>query len=177
MTLTWHTWGMGKWIPFSRNIFWLKSEIPYFHCYNRYIPNSDRSWFNTVYYNMSFRCITFSWLYVTWDILSVFFQLHLSNSAAPEFLLIDEPVANIDELNVLSWLYVTWDISKSSVLFRKKSNRWKSSFRKLNFRRNNCATLRLAVVKKSCLPCEMTNSRKKSIRDNTFNSSIWTTWY
>ena len=35
-------------------------------------------------------------------VLSVFFQLHLSNSAAPEFLLIDEPVANIDELNVLS---------------------------------------------------------------------------
>lgn len=35
-------------------------------------------------------------------VLSVFFQLHLSNSAAPKFLLIDEPVANIDDLNILS---------------------------------------------------------------------------
>lgn len=34
--------------------------------------------------------------------LSVFFQLHLSNQFAPAFLLVDEPVANIDELNILS---------------------------------------------------------------------------
>ena len=32
---------------------------------------------------------------------SVFFQLHLSNSSAPQFILIDEPMANIDDLNTL----------------------------------------------------------------------------
>ena len=93
-------------------------------------------------------------------VLSVFFQLHLSNSAAPEFLLIDEPVANIDELNVLSLmdflrelvishgrqLFFTTASRNFAQLFRRKFSFLKEDFQRLDFLRKSTEDLEISQV-------------------------------
>ncbi len=93
-------------------------------------------------------------------VLSVFFQLHLSNSAAPEFLLIDEPVANIDELNVLSLmdflrelvishgrqLFFTTASRNVAQLFRRKFSFLKEDFQRLDFLRKSTEDLEISQV-------------------------------
>ena len=67
-------------------------------------------------------------------VLSIFFQLHLSNPSAPPFLLFDEPTAHIDPLNSLllmdflrelvitynRQLFVTTNDRNIANLFRRK---------------------------------------------------------
>lgn len=90
-------------------------------------------------------------------VLSVFFQLHLSNSAAPEFLLIDEPVANIDELNVLSLMdflrelvishgrqvFFTTANRNVAQLFRRKFSFLGEDFQRLDFSRKSVDDLEI----------------------------------
>lgn len=93
-------------------------------------------------------------------VLSFFFQLHLSNSAAPEFLLIDEPVANIDELNVLSLMdflrelvishgrqvFFTTASRNVAQLFRRKFSFLKEDFQRLDFIRKSTEDLEISQV-------------------------------
>lgn len=90
-------------------------------------------------------------------VLSVFFQLHLSNSAAPGFLLIDEPVANIDDLNVLSLMdflrelvvthgrqiFFTTASRNVAQLFRRKFSFLGEGFQRLDFSRESTDTLKI----------------------------------
>ena len=83
--------------------------------------------------------------------LSVFFQLHLSNQFAPAFLLVDEPVANIDELNILSLMdflrelvishdqqiFVTTANRNVAQLFRRKFSFLGKDFQRLDFFRKS----------------------------------------
>lgn len=93
-------------------------------------------------------------------VLSVFFQLHLSNSAAPEFLLIDEPVANIDELNVLSLMdflrelvishgrqiFFTTASRNVAQLFRRKFSFLREDFQRLDFLRKSTENLEISQM-------------------------------
>ena len=92
--------------------------------------------------------------------LSVFFQMHLSNNAAPEFLLIDEPVANIDELNVLTLLdflrelvishgkqiFFTTASRNVAQLFRRKFSFLKDEFQRLDFLRKSTNDLEISQM-------------------------------
>lgn len=91
-------------------------------------------------------------------VLAVFFQLHLSNSATPEFLLIDEPVANIDELNVLSLMdflrelvishgrqiFFTTASRNVAQLFRRKFSFLGEDFQRLDFLRKSTEDLEIS---------------------------------
>lgn len=93
-------------------------------------------------------------------VLSVFFQMHLSNSVAPQFLLIDEPVANIDELNVLSLMdflremvvshgrqiFFTTASRNVAQLFRRKFSFLKEDFQRLNFLRKSTEELKISQI-------------------------------
>lgn len=90
-------------------------------------------------------------------VLSVFFQLHLSNSAAPKFLLIDEPVANIDDLNILSLMdflrelvishgrqvFFTTASRNVAQLFRRKFSFLEKDFQHLYFARRSTDELEI----------------------------------
>lgn len=93
-------------------------------------------------------------------VLSVFFQMHLSNSAAPQFLLIDEPVANIDELNVLSLMdflrelvvshgrqiFFTTASRNIAQLFRRKFSFLREDFQRLDFLRKSTEDLEISQM-------------------------------
>lgn len=90
-------------------------------------------------------------------VLSVFFQLHLANAIAPKFLLIDEPVLNIDDLNILSLmdflremvvnhdrqLFITTSNRNIAQLFRRKFSFLGPDFQRLNFSRENDSTVKI----------------------------------
>lgn len=90
-------------------------------------------------------------------VLSVFFALHLSLPTAPNFILLDEPVANMDDLNVLGLLdflrqlYLT---KKTQIffttanplvasLFRRKFSYLCDDFNSYSFRRNGDKTTKI----------------------------------
>lgn len=90
-------------------------------------------------------------------VLSIFFQIHLSNTAVPRFLLIDEPVLHIDDLNVLSLMdylrelvivykrqiFLTTANHNIAQLFRRKFSFMESEFQKLEFQRENNSDLKI----------------------------------
>ena len=49
-------------------------------------------------------------------VISVFFQMNLATPYAPKFLLLDEPVANIDDLNILALM----DFLRELVIIHKR---------------------------------------------------------
>ena len=107
-------------------------------------------------------------------VLSVFFQLHLSNSAAPDFLLIDEPVANIDELNVLSLMdflrelvishgkqiFFTTASRNVAQLFRRKFSFLGEDFQRLDFLRKSTKDLEISQI---------TYNQEKTIQRNSIS--------
>ena len=82
---------------------------------------------------------------------SVFFQLHLSNASVPQFILIDEPMANIDDLNALllmdflreltitqkRQLFVTTANQNVAKLFRRKFSFLGEELQEIGFYRNS----------------------------------------
>lgn len=81
--------------------------------------------------------------------LAIFFVMHLVMDTAPKFLMLDEPVANMDELNVLGLLdflrqlaitrntqiFFTTANSQVAALFRRKFSFFKEDFRSYHFQR------------------------------------------
>ncbi|GIP34249.1 AAA family ATPase [Paenibacillus sp. J2TS4] len=81
--------------------------------------------------------------------LAIFFVMHLAMETAPKFLLLDEPVANMDELNVLGLLdflrqlavtqgtqiFFTTANPQVATLFRRKFSFFKDQFRAFHFQR------------------------------------------
>lgn len=90
-------------------------------------------------------------------VLSVFFQMHLSNVKAPHILLIDEPIVNIDDLNVLSLMdflremtvnhnrqiFITTANRNIAQLLRRKFSFLGSDFKKYNFSRENNSHMKI----------------------------------
>ena len=90
-------------------------------------------------------------------VLSVFFHLHLSNKVAPKILLIDEPLANIDDLNILSLIdflremvvihnrqvFITTANRNIAQLFRRKFSFLENNFQKLDFLRKDNSNLQI----------------------------------
>ena len=90
-------------------------------------------------------------------VLSVFFQMHLSNARAPHILLIDEPVVNIDDLNILSLIdflremavnhdrqiFITTANRNIAQLFRRKFSFLGPDFQKYNFSRENNSHMKI----------------------------------
>lgn len=82
-------------------------------------------------------------------ILAVFFVMHLVMDTAPKFLMLDEPMANMDELNVLGLLdflrqlvvtrktqiFFTTANPQVATLFRRKFSFFKKEFRAYHFQR------------------------------------------
>ncbi|WP_028610708.1 AAA family ATPase [Paenibacillus harenae] len=82
-------------------------------------------------------------------ILAIFFVMHLVMDTAPKFLMLDEPVANMDELNVLGLLdflrqlavtkgtqiFFTTANPQVATLFRRKFSFFKEDFRAYHFQR------------------------------------------
>lgn len=82
-------------------------------------------------------------------ILAIFFVMHLVMETAPKFLMLDEPVANMDELNVLGLLdflrqlavtrrtqiFFTTANPQVATLFRRKFSFFKEEFRAYHFQR------------------------------------------
>ncbi|MCC3374230.1 hypothetical protein [Cohnella sp. REN36] len=81
--------------------------------------------------------------------LSIFFVMHLVMDSAPQFLMLDEPVANLDELNALGLLdflrqltvtngtqiFFTTANPQVATLFRRKFSFFKNNFRSYHFQR------------------------------------------
>lgn len=94
-------------------------------------------------------------------VLSVFFQMNLTADYTPAFLLLDEPVANIDDLNILALIdflrefvithhrqiIVTTANQNVAKLFRRKFSFLTNDFQELNFCREQ--ELQLRIVKRS----------------------------
>lgn len=92
-------------------------------------------------------------------ILAIFFIMHLVMDTAPRFLLLDEPVANMDELNVLglldflrqltvtrgTQLIVTTANPQIATLFRRKFSFLEHRFRTFNLRRDTDGPVRVTV--------------------------------
>lgn len=93
-------------------------------------------------------------------VLAVFFRMHLTNPAAPGFLLLDEPVSNTDDLNVLSLLDLLRELAIShhtqifmttanrniAKLFRRKFSFLGHDFQELSFKREK--DLQTAVIRR-----------------------------
>lgn len=94
-------------------------------------------------------------------VLSVFFQMNLTADYTPAFLLLDEPVANIDDLNILALIdflrefvithhrqiIVTTANQNVAKLFRRKFSFLSENFQELSFYREQ--ELQLRIVKRS----------------------------
>ncbi|KIL42306.1 hypothetical protein SD70_01970 [Gordoniibacillus kamchatkensis] len=92
-------------------------------------------------------------------ILAIFFIMHLVMESAPQLLLLDEPVANMDELNVLglldflrqltvtrgTQLFFTTANPQIATLFRRKFSFLGQSFRAFNLRRDADGPIRVSV--------------------------------
>lgn len=90
-------------------------------------------------------------------VISVFFQMNLATPLAPNFLLLDEPVANIDDLNVLALMDFLREIAVThrrqiffttanqnvAKLFRRKFSFLESDFQELRFFREEEHCLRI----------------------------------
>ena len=94
-------------------------------------------------------------------VLSVFFQMNLTADYTPAFLLLDEPVANIDDLNVLALIdflrefvithhrqiVVTTANQNVAKLFRRKFSFLSEDYQELNFYREQ--ELQLRIIKRN----------------------------
>ncbi len=92
-------------------------------------------------------------------ILAVFFIMHLVMESAPQFLLLDEPVANMDELNVVGLLdflrqlaitrgtqiFFTTANPQIATLFRRKFSLLEDRFRTFHLRRDIEGPVRIHV--------------------------------
>ncbi|MBD2869049.1 SMC family protein [Paenibacillus arenilitoris] len=92
-------------------------------------------------------------------ILAIFFVMHLAMDTAPKFLMLDEPVANMDELNVLGLLdflrqlavargtqiFFTTANPQVATLFRRKFSFFKDDFRAYRFERHPEGPVRIQV--------------------------------
>lgn len=90
-------------------------------------------------------------------VISVFFQMNLATPLVPSFLLLDEPVANIDDLNVLALMDLLREIAVThrrqiffttanqnvAKLFRRKFSFLESDFQELRFFREEEHCLRI----------------------------------
>ena len=90
-------------------------------------------------------------------VLSVFFSLHLSLPSVPNFVLLDEPVANLDDLNLLGLLdflrqlyltkqtqiFFTTANPLVASLFRRKFSYLSDDFNLYSFRRNGDKTTKI----------------------------------
>ena len=93
-------------------------------------------------------------------VLSVFFQMNLTAGSVPAFLLLDEPVANIDDLNVLALIdflrefvithhrqiVVTTANRNVAKLFRRKLSFLLQDFQELSFQREQ--EMQLQITKR-----------------------------
>ena len=93
-------------------------------------------------------------------VLSVLLEMHLSMQNVPRFLLIDEPVANIDDLNILSMLdffremvisqhrqlFVTTANQNVAKLFRRKFSFLETGYSEFTIRRSK--DMKIDIVKK-----------------------------
>lgn len=91
--------------------------------------------------------------------IAVFIRMHLTNSTAPKFLLLDEPVSNIDDLNILSLIdvlrelviqrerqiFITTANRNVSKLFRRKFSFLQEGYQELVFKRK--INLRTSIEK------------------------------
>lgn len=91
-------------------------------------------------------------------VIAVFFQMHLAAPMAPGFLLLDEPVANIDDLNVLALLDFLREIvitHKRQVFFTTANRNVAKLFRrKFSFLLGGFQELRFFREKENCLRIE-----------------------
>lgn len=92
-------------------------------------------------------------------ILSIFFVMHLSLETVPNFILLDEPVANLDDLNVLALLdflrqltltrgtQIVFTTANPTVasLFRRKFSIFEDRFRAFHFSRVDRQGIRIQV--------------------------------
>lgn len=90
-------------------------------------------------------------------VISVFFQMNLATSFVPDFLLLDEPVSNIDDLNVLALMDFLREIAVThrrqiffttanqnvAKLFRRKFSFLEEDFQELRFFREEERSLRI----------------------------------
>ncbi|SDE47304.1 DNA repair exonuclease SbcCD ATPase subunit [Paenibacillus sp. UNCCL117] len=92
-------------------------------------------------------------------LLAIFFIMHLVMDSAPQFLLLDEPVAHLDELNVLglldflrqltitrgTQLFFTTANPQIATLFRRKFSFLEDNFRVFHLRRDTEGPLRIHI--------------------------------
>jgi DNA repair exonuclease SbcCD ATPase subunit len=109
-------------------------------------------------------------------ILAVFFIMHLVMESAPQFLLLDEPVANMDELNVVglfdflrqltiargTQLFITTANPQIATLFRRKFSLLGDRFRSFHLRRDIEGPVKIQVkqflpYQESPIPLQITN--------------------
>ena len=90
-------------------------------------------------------------------VISVFFQMNLATPFVPNFLLLDEPVANIDDLNVLALMDFLREIAVThrrqiffttanqnvAKLFQRKFSFLESDFQELRFFREEEHSLQI----------------------------------
>ena len=88
-------------------------------------------------------------------VIAVFFQMNLATSFAPSFLLLDEPVANIDDLNVLALMDFLRElaITHERQIFFTTANRNVAKLfrRKFSFLLQDFQELRFVREKEHCL--------------------------
>ena len=88
-------------------------------------------------------------------VISVFFQMNLATASVPNFLLLDEPVANIDDLNMLALMDFLREMAitcKKQIFFTTANRNVAKLFRrKFSFLQDEFLELRFAREKENCL--------------------------
>lgn len=103
-------------------------------------------------------------------VIAVFFQMNLATPLAPGFLLLDEPVANIDDLNVLALMDFLREIvitHKRQVFFTTASRNVAKLFRrKFSFLLEDFQELRFFREREHCLRIEKRSYDQSNLVEN-----------
>ena len=102
-------------------------------------------------------------------VISVFFQMNLVTSSVPSFLLLDEPVANIDDLNVLALMDFLREIAIShnrQIFFTTANQNVAKLFRrKFSFLLEDFQELRFFREKEHCLQITKRSYNQSILRE------------
>lgn len=103
-------------------------------------------------------------------VIAVFFQMNLATPLVPSFLLLDEPVANIDDLNVLALMDFLREIvitHKRQVFFTTANRNVAKLFRrKFSFLLEDFQELRFFREKEHCLRIEKRSYNQSNLLEN-----------